>query len=198
MFKQLPNRDKDSHKGTYGRALLIGGSRGMAGSIALSAMATLRSGAGLVTVAVPDCCLETVAGFDPCYMTIGLPKIDGRISSQAKTQIMEAAANATCVAIGPGMGKTAEQVELVADLYSSIERPMVVDADALNCLAEHGIEKLTPAGPRVLTPHPGEFERLTGRKVEAPDDRKAAVTEFAKLFGAVVLLKGFANNCYRW
>src|SRR5688572_7015546 len=81
---RLAPRAADSHEGDFGRALLIGGSRGMAGAIALAGMACLRSGAGLVRVAVPDCCLETVAQFEPCYMTWPIfGEEDGRISDDA-------------------------------------------------------------------------------------------------------------------
>ncbi len=84
----LPARSDDSHKGDYGRALLVGGSRGMTGAIALAGLATLRSGAGLVTLAVPDRCLETVAAIDPCYMTVPLPDDEqGRLVVGAQTKL---------------------------------------------------------------------------------------------------------------
>src|SRR5687767_16004856 len=95
---RLPKRAADSHKGDYGRALLLGGSRGMAGAISLAGMACLRSGAGLVKLAVPDCCLDAVATFEPSYMTTPLAcDDDGRIGIAAKNAIGKLADDATCI-----------------------------------------------------------------------------------------------------
>src|SRR5713101_5332724 len=89
---RLPSRAPESHKGDFGRALVIGGSNGMAGAISLAGMAALRSGAGLVKLAVPEVCLATVATFEPSYMTIPLPHdVDGRIARTARAAIAEAA-----------------------------------------------------------------------------------------------------------
>jgi NAD(P)H-hydrate epimerase len=104
----LPPRPSDAHKGTFGTALIIGGSRGMTGAVALAGMAALRGGAGLVRLAVADRCLETVAAYEPSYMTAALPDdIHGRISGAAHTRILELAQSATVVAIGPGLGRSA-------------------------------------------------------------------------------------------
>ena len=92
VVPRLRVRRVDAHKGDFGRAPLIGGSRGMSGAIALAGMATLRSGAGLVTLALPTVCLETVAGFDPCYMTVPLPcDAEGRLTNEATVPIAEMA-----------------------------------------------------------------------------------------------------------
>ena len=105
----LPKRPTDSHKGLYGLALIIGGSRGMAGAAALAGMAALRSGAGLVRLGVPDVCQDLVAGFEPSYMVVGLPSDgEGRIAAAAREQIVELAQSATVVAIGPGLGRSEE------------------------------------------------------------------------------------------
>src|SRR5947207_2771662 len=114
----LPPRKPDSNKGDFGRVLLIGGSRGMAGSISLAGMAALRSGAGLVTLAVPDACQATVASFEPSYMTIGLPSdSEGRIDGLALPKLREAITVATVVACGPGLGRSAALADLVSHLY---------------------------------------------------------------------------------
>ena len=95
------------HKGDFGLALIVGGSRGMAGAAALAGMAALRGGAGLVRLAVPEPCLETVAGFEPSYMTVPLPADDGgRIAPAAFERIVELAGPATAVACGPGLGRS--------------------------------------------------------------------------------------------
>src|SRR5580698_10884346 len=120
---RLAPRRPDSHKGDFGHALLIGGSVGMAGSISLSAMACLRSGAGLVTAATPAACQPTVAGFEPSLMTLPLPcEGEGRIASAALARIRELANRATVVACGPGLGHSVEVTGVVAALYSELRQ----------------------------------------------------------------------------
>ena len=187
---RLPPRPRDAHKGTFGTALLIGGSRGMTGAIGLAGMSALRGGAGLVRLAVPEPLLPVVAGYDPCYTTIPLPCDDGQhISQTAHVPIVAAAEPATAVAIGPGLGRSWELDLLVPQLYQELAKPLVVDADGLNALASERDALRQPAGPRVLTPHLGEFARLVGHKLEG-DARNAAAVELAASFGAVVVLKG--------
>lgn len=184
-----PRRD-DSHKGDFGTALIVGGSLGMAGAPALAGMAALRGGAGLVRLAVPETILDTVAGFEPSYMTVPLP-IDkgGHIASAAFDRIAELAERATVVACGPGLSRSLELDQLVLRLYQEIVKPMIFDADALNALAAEPEALANPAGRRILTPHPGEFARLIGRKLEG-DARNDAAVQLAARCGIVVVLKG--------
>lgn len=164
----LPPRKADAHKGEFGRALLVGGSRGMSGAIALAGMAALRSGAGLVTLAVPDICLETVASFEPSYMTVTLACDEGgRIRRETEAEICRLASLSDCVACGPGLGRSAQLNELVLRLYEELPQPLVLDADGLNALAASGDHCPAASAPRVLTPHPGEYRRLAGE----PDAR---------------------------
>ncbi|NQU25632.1 MAG: NAD(P)H-hydrate dehydratase [Candidatus Nealsonbacteria bacterium] len=191
----LPKRPVDAHKNDFGTALLVGGSRGMAGAVGLAGMAALRGGAGLVRLAVPDRVLETVAGFEPSYMTVPLADDDaGRISVQAYDQILAAAEPASVVAVGPGMGRSRQLDKLVGLLYCKLDKPMVFDADALNALATQPDLLARPGGPRILTPHPGEFTRLTAEKFTAEklddDARRSAAVEMAGRGGIVVVLKG--------
>jgi ADP-dependent NAD(P)H-hydrate dehydratase len=191
---KLPSRKADSHKGDFGRALLIGGSRGMAGAISLAGMACLRSGAGLVKLAVPECILDTVAGFEPSYMTVPLAcDSSGYLFAAAHDQLVPHLENATCIACGPGLARSADLTHLVRRLYTTVTQPMVLDADALNALASQADGLSQPAGPRILTPHPGEFARL----VKTPQGQKpsreaqcAAAIQLAREHGMVVLLKG--------
>ena len=188
---KLPPRDAASHKGDFGRLLLIGGSQGMAGSISLSGMAALRSGAGLMKLAVPAACLATVASFDPCYMTIPLASdVEGRIALAAREAIAEAAASADVIACGPGLGQSLGLQELVGWLYQVDNRPMVFDADALNNLAHAPNTLLRPGGPRVLTPHPGEFRSLTGLPAVPIAARQEMAETFAARWQVVLVLKG--------
>jgi NAD(P)H-hydrate epimerase len=193
---QLPPRKPDSHKGDFGRALLIGGSYGMAGAIGLAGMACLRSGAGLVRLAVAEPVLPQVAGFDPCYMTTPLAWDGLSMDFQrrlAKAQIDAALRDATCAAVGPGLGRSSTRTKLVRHVYETTTQPLVVDADALNALAEIAQSDEQPpehAGPRVLTPHPGEFSRLAAQKFASREEQVAAAKKFAGLWNVVLVLKG--------
>ncbi len=187
---RLPERAPEAHKGHFGLALIVGGSRGMAGAVALAGMAALRGGAGLVRLAVPQACLETVAGFEPSYMTCPLADDPaGRLSIAALEQVRELAEDATVVACGPGLGRSAQLNQLVCRLYEQLPRPMVVDADGLNALAAAGESLGKHAAPRILTPHPGEFARLLGQKLEG-DQRDQAADQLAARWGVVLVLKG--------
>ncbi len=151
----------DSHKGDFGRALLVGGSRGMAGAIALAGMAALRSGAGTVTLGVADNCLETTASFDPGFMTAPLACDDqGRLVVAAKDTLAGLADRATCIGCGPGLGRSPQITDLIVWMYQVLPQPIVFDADALHALAEQPNVLTDPGGIRILTPHTGELQKL--------------------------------------
>jgi NAD(P)H-hydrate epimerase len=179
----------------FGRAVILGGSLGMSGAVSLAGMACLRSGAGLVQLAVPEPCLPTVAGFEPSYMTAPLAADEfGRIAAAARDRIAELLAAATAAACGPGLGQSPDLLELVAWLYITFPRPLVLDADALNALAQQPEVLKRPGGPRVLTPHPGEFARLIAESLPASvEERKRTADHLAARSGAVVVLKGHAT-----
>jgi NAD(P)H-hydrate epimerase len=163
----------------------------MAGAIALSGMAALRGGAGLVKLAVPEVCLDTVAAFEPSYMTIPLP-CDGAglLTAGAREALAEPVAQATCVACGPGLGRTDDITELVVWLYRDLPQPLVLDADALNALSSKPGQLAKAGGARILTPHPGEFQRLAGGQKLSPDEQAQRAVELAKVRGLVIVLKG--------
>ncbi len=192
---KLPPRELQSHKGDYGRVLIIGGSRGMAGAPALAGMAALRSGAGLVTLAVPRSIQATVARFEPSYMTLGIGSTtDDCLVVDCEAGLLGAATIRDVVALGPGLGTAQSTAKLVCNLYSTVECPMIVDADALNALAPSPQHLKSPGGVRILTPHPGEFQRLTGEQVSSETDercRQAANLCTRDASGqTVVVLKG--------
>ena len=189
---RLAKRAADSNKGSYGRALLIGGSRGMAGAAALAGMAALRGGAGLVRLAVADRCLDTIASFEPSFMTSPLPcDAEGRIAGAAREPLVELIKNATAIGCGPGLSRSDELDELVAWLYTSLAQPAVFDADALNALAGNHDALSNPGGPRVLTPHPGEFARLAGAdKIQNRDIQEREAVALASKWRVVIVLKG--------
>lgn len=182
MPRMLKPRGRFAHKGNFGRALLIAGSQGMAGASVLAARACLRSGVGLLTVHVPYCNNAIVQTAVPEAMT-ELDISDTCFASSTDTDDYQA------VAIGPGIGKSAETEAALLDQIDSCQTPMVVDADALNLLGEHRsyIGKL-PKGS-ILTPHPKELERLVG-KCQNSYERLMKARELAKTAGVYIILKG--------
>jgi len=190
----IPLRPKTGHKGTFGQALICAGSPGMSGAAALAGLGALRSGAGLVRLAVPSGLVPVVAALEPSYLLLGLSSdAEGRIGEGAEVELREAAGWATAMAMGPGWGRSEFLEELAASLYETLECPLLVDADALNALAAAGTLEpgCSPAAGRVLTPHPGEMARLLGGEVSSVEsDREGVAGELALRSGAVVVLKG--------
>jgi ADP-dependent NAD(P)H-hydrate dehydratase len=194
---RLPPRRRESSKYDYGRVVVVAGSRGMAGAAALASMAALRSGAGLVEAVVPESIQATVAGFDPCVMTGGLPEDEaGRLDAAALPLIRERAASADAVAVGPGLGRNEAIIEIVAKLWKTLPMPAVFDADALWALSQLAPPAVADhAGPRVLTPHAGELQRLLGegpsRAAAADRERlEQAAIALARDTGCVLVFKG--------
>src|SRR5262245_42695652 len=130
---KLPPRPDESHKGTFGKVLIVAGSRGMSGAACLAGLGALRGGAGLVQLAVPAGILPVVAAVEPSYLTVPLAEDDrGRISRQAARDVLKLAGNCSAMAIGPGWGTSPDLLELAHLLYTSAAVPLVVDADGLN------------------------------------------------------------------
>lgn len=192
---ELPDRPADGHKGTFGRVLIVAGSRGMSGAAALAGTAALRGGAGLVSVALPQSVQTSVASLEPGYMTIGLNETAaGGVAESAFRELSPHLTGKDAVAIGPGLGSTSEVRGLARRLFVELTSPLVIDADGLNVLANDfrsgTITHSSPA-PRILTPHPGEFARLRGSSIaDVERDREKAAREFATEHGVVVVLKG--------
>jgi NAD(P)H-hydrate epimerase len=188
----LPARPADAHKGSFGHTLIVAGGRGMAGAMILAARASVQAGAGLTTVALPAGLADALAAGCPEAMSIPLPETaDGALALESAEGLAEAARARTVTAIGPGLGRHPETAELVRRLALAVERPLVLDADALNAFEGRIDELARRRAPTVLTPHPGEAARLLGREVaEVQSDRLAAVREAAARSGAVVALKG--------
>lgn len=189
---QLPERPDDAHKGTFGRLLIIGGSTGMSGAVSLAGMSALRSGAGLVYLAVPSPALTTVASMEPAYLTIPLPAdSEGRIAGDALASLQDRAAGMDAIGLGPGLGRSNDLDRIVSEIYQATEVPLVVDADGLNALADHSEIIARHVNPRILTPHPGEFARLVNRSIaEVQKNREELSVEFARENNVVLVLKG--------
>jgi ADP-dependent NAD(P)H-hydrate dehydratase len=190
----LPPRPRDSNKGLFGSVLVIAGSRGMAGAAALCGGAALRSGAGLVKIATPSEVQPTVASFEPSYMAYPLPcDENGTIQFASARPIIERLmSTASVVAVGPGLGQSDDIRQLVKFLLTSATKPIVIDADGLNALVGQTELLSSLNHPVILTPHPGEFARLTGATVpDVQSDRISRAAKMAALSGPlVVVLKG--------
>lgn len=189
---RLAVRSEQAHKGNFGTALLIGGSRGMSGAVAMAGLSAIRGGAGLVRLAVPDRCLETVAGFSPCAMTIPIPDDDDGRMGLAGLNILEPyLASATCIAVGPGLGQSRELQALVRKIVCLAKCPLLIDADGLNNLAVSPGWHARIQAPLVITPHPGEWSRLSGVPANDRLAQCRAAVKFAQQHPyATVVLKG--------
>jgi ADP-dependent NAD(P)H-hydrate dehydratase / NAD(P)H-hydrate epimerase len=186
MFRDLlAPRAPSGHKGTYGHALIVAGSRGKSGAAAMSGMAALRAGAGLVTVASAASAIAEIAMHAPELMTEPLKETEsGLIALNA--DISGVAAGKTVVAVGPGLGRAPHIAALVNGMLESFAQPMVLDADALVPSPAAGSGRT-----RILTPHPGEMARLTGKTTaEVQADRIGIARAHALEHGVTLVLKG--------
>ena len=188
----LAPRPRDSNKGMYGHALIVGGSFGKSGAAAMAGMAALRAGAGLSTVATPTRVLSSVAAFAPELMTEPLPETDaGSIAFAAAESVLKLSKPITVMAIGPGIGRNPETVKFVHKTVSETKIPLVLDADGLN--AFEGETQLLDGKrrPLVLTPHPGEMSRLAEMTIkEVQAERLNVARSFAREHHLVLVLKG--------
>lgn len=189
-------RDSDSNKGKFGHVLIVAGARGKPGAAAMASLAALRTGAGLVTAAVPASILSPVASITPELMTLPLEEgAHGEIALRnlqpdALSELLE---RKTVLALGPGLSQTGEAPEAVRELLRKTNLPVVVDADGLNALAGH-LDALPKEGKRtiVLTPHPGEMARLVGKSTkEIQSNREQIAREFAVRNSVTLVLKGW-------
>ena len=186
----LPKREPESHKGTYGRILLVAGSPAMPGAAVLAARAALRSGAGLVTVAFAGSLTATFTAAVPEAIQLalpepGAPEHDAEIDQLIGGDIRE---KFDAIGIGPGLGTSTASRKVLARLLEVYDGPQVLDADALNLVAE-GLPT-SPSDKRIWTPHPGEFQRLTGTTPSGDAERLEETRRFAGERGGTVLLKG--------
>ncbi|MEZ6095865.1 MAG: NAD(P)H-hydrate dehydratase [Pirellulaceae bacterium] len=184
-----PTRPHDVHKGSCGHVVVIAGSESMPGAAALVGLAALRTGAGLVTILTAK---ESpiVASFSPCLMVVPLPAKGGLISIDAMSTVKSSVAKADVVAIGPGLGQSEDLQRLVSWVYQDVKIPVVLDADGLNNLAGSAALDHSHEGERVLTPHLGEFRRLTNEPAMELSLAKERLVEFSTTHELTCLLKG--------
>lgn len=188
----IPARPKDAHKGTFGTALVLAGSLGLTGAAYLSSTAAARTGAGLVRLLVADTIYPILAAKCTEVMATPVPEVaPGAVGHAAYNSILGQLAAAEVGIIGPGLGRDSSTWRLVVDLAQHAKCPLVIDADGLNALADSPRVRGKLGKTRVLTPHPGELARLTGKTADAINaDRSAAARRAAKDWGAIVVLKG--------
>lgn len=184
----LPDRDKTAHKGDFGRLLLLCGSRGYTGAAALAAMGALRSGAGLVFLGVP----ESIYAIEAVKLTeaivFPLPDCGGTLSAEAIPEILERLPKMDAVVIGCGLGQSEGAFEVVKAVLEHAACPVVLDADGINLIAAHKDILRGRSYATILTPHAGEFSRLSGC---LPEKRIADAESLSRELGAIVVLKGY-------
>ncbi len=187
VLKMIPDRDPWGHKGSFGKILLLCGSRGYTGAAYLSAMGALRSGAGLVFLGVP----ESIYGIEAVKLNetvvFPLPDRNGMLSREAISMILDRIPRVDAVLIGCGLGIGEDTEEIVRSVLMHAECPVVVDADGISLLKQHKDLLRGRKYPTILTPHDGEFARVGGT---IGPDRMASAAEFARKFNCIVLLKG--------
>ena len=187
VLKILPDRAVDSHKGDFGKILLLCGSKGYTGAAYLAAVGALRSGAGLVFLGVPESIYEIEAIKLNEAIVFPLSDAEGKLSRAAIPEIMERLLRMDAVLIGPGLGQSEDTFAAVKAVLENAFCPVVLDADGINAIAAHKDILRGRTNPTILTPHAGEYARLGGVIGES---RVAAAEKMAKNLGCILLLKG--------
>lgn len=193
MAPFLKRRDRQAHKGNFGHAFIIAGSTGKTGAAALAANSAVRTGSGLVTLAVPESINHILEVKTTEAMTLPVPDAGtGHLTTHAIATLEKHLPGKSAIAVGPGIDRRPATVTLVQTLVENVSLPMVIDADGLNALAEDTrILHRRSSQNIVLTPHPGEMERLLGSSIpDVAAIRISVAQEFARTFGVYVILKG--------
>ena len=199
VLNHLPDRKPDSHKGDYGRVLLLCGSRGYTGAAALAAMGALRSGAGLVYLGVPESIYEIEAIKLNEPIVFPLPDEGGKLSENAIPEILDMLPQMDALLIGCGLGRSQGTLAVVEAVLRNANCPVVLDADGINLIATHKDILRVRHAPTILTPHAGEFARLGYPGA----DRYTEALSFAENYGCILLLKGHetlitdGKTCYQ-
>lgn len=188
---RFPKRSDNSHKGDYGKLLVIAGSEGMSGAAYLSSQSAMSAGSGLVTLALPSCINAAMEAKTTEVMTLPLPDEDGHLSYAASEEILKRIDKADAVLIGPGLGRSPDAAEILEKVLNYSKVPVIIDADGINAAAEN-MEILSECTcPVIFTPHTAEMSRLTGLDTDYIDANRLVVSrEFAEEYGVTVILKG--------
>lgn len=188
----IPARDFNAHKGSFGHLLVLAGSPGKTGAAALCANAAMRTGAGLVTLGVPEKLMPVMEPMIIEPMTAALAQTpSGGLDAAALDDIITLLSDKSALALGPGMGTDPGTRELIKAIISIVSVPMVIDADGLNCIANDPDILNTVKAPVILTPHPGEMARLTGKSTaDIQQNRMETARNFAEKYKVILVLKG--------
>ena len=182
----LPDRAVDAHKGDFGKILLLCGSKGYTGAAYLAAQASLRSGAGLVFLGVPESIYQIEAVKLNEAIVFSFPDENGKLSAAAIPEILQRLPKMDAVLIGPGLGQSDGVFQVVKAVLEQAACPVVLDADGINLITAHKDIVRGRSAPTILTPHAGEFGRLGGN----PEERTVAAETMARELGCIMLLKG--------
>lgn len=187
VLDYLPDRSEDAHKGNFGKILLLCGSRGYTGAAALAAMGALRTGAGLVYLAVPESIYEIEAIKVNEAIVQPLSDENGMYAKESEDVVLAMLNGKDAVLIGPGIGQSEGTNSVVKCVLENYRGPVVLDADGINVMRTHKNILRERTSPTILTPHEGEFCRFTGASIH---DRATAAVELASDLSCIVLLKG--------
>lgn len=188
----LPERTPECHKGECGRVLVIAGSAGMTGAGAMASISSLRAGAGVVLWAIPRSLNSVAEAISLEVMSLPIPDTPaGAPSMEAREILVEAARETDCVVIGPGLPVAGDTGELMRLLIPEIYPPLIIDGGAFAAIATDFMIIRKRQSPTIITPHPGEMSRITGKTIpEVQEKRADFASKYAKVSGAIVALKG--------
>ncbi len=192
--RALPRRARDSHKGTFGHVFALAGSRDKSGAALMAGLAALRSGAGLVTLMLPECLRKDLMGKAPELMTMWLPEThEGTPDASSAKTVLDQLSQADAIVIGPGLSTNRSTQRLVLEVVHGAPVPVVLDADGINAFDGRAADIRNEASnPIVITPHPGEMARLVGNTIAEVQRRRLEMAEECAVRNKVfTVLKGF-------
>lgn len=192
LLNIISKRNKNTHKGDYGRALIIGGSRGMTGSMFLSSRACMKTGVGLLYTLVPES-LENILSVKLTEEIIKIGRSsEGYFTDEALEDILKASKNMDAIAIGPGMGNNMVNTYLIGEIIKNIRVPLVIDADGINSISRDLSLFSNKNSEIIITPHPGELSRLLDIPIEEIQKNRIYYSKYtSKKYNIIVVLKGY-------
>lgn len=197
--KNIKKRNNNTHKGSYGKIGIIAGSKGMTGSVCMSSISALRSGSGLVFTIVPNSINNIVSiKLTECIVKSVTDNNCGYFNHDFIKEIMDIIKNLDCVALGPGIGTNSTTQKVVTEIIKKYDKPIILDADGLNCISKNLNILYNRKSPTIITPHPKEFEKLLNNSnikilenIRLKENRIKYSCIFSKQYNVITALKGF-------